>query len=184
MAEIILIHLTNRCNNNCRICSDKGWLENVKTLSLDEIEEKLKTLKNRKDVIINVYGGEPFFNMDIFEILDYASEMNIRVGIATNGRVLHDESIVRKLKGHNLLIRTSLHSHVREIHEDITRIKGSFDQTVQGIKNLVKHGVQVLVNVVINSKNFNELSETTEFLIGLGIRKIKFSGLIYMGELE
>ncbi|MHA1835379.1 MAG: hypothetical protein ACTSYQ_00355 [Candidatus Odinarchaeia archaeon] len=79
-------------------------------------------------------------------------------------------------------MRTSLHSYEPAGHDTITQVKGSFYNTVKGIKNILRFNRRLSVNVVITSLNYKHLVDITEYLYNLGVRGIKFSGLIFEGR--
>lgn len=53
-------------------------------------------------------------------------------------------------------------------------IRGTHKDTIQGIKNLQRNGIEVIASVVITPKNFN-LKEIVEYLESLKIEKMIFT---------
>jgi len=53
----------------------------------------------------------------------------------------------------------ALHGHKASVHDGLTKVPGSFKETVAGIRNLKNLGQKVMTNSVITSKNFSYLPE-------------------------
>lgn len=90
--KIIPIHpqimLTNKCNQNCKFCS---YSERDKTLEFDfkraiDIIDELHTLGC--DAITITGGGEPLLYPKLSEYIKYVFELNVDVGLVTNGLAL------------------------------------------------------------------------------------------------
>jgi MoaA/NifB/PqqE/SkfB family radical SAM enzyme len=60
----------------------------------------------------------------------------------------------------------SVHADNPELGDSLNRVRGSFNQTVQGIRNLNKLGVENLrFSVVINKMNYKRLDKIMDFLL-------------------
>ena len=86
------------------------------------------------------------------------------IQIQTNGRRLSDAGYLRRLieAGVNEFF-ISVHGP-REAHDAISRVPGSYDQTMEGIGNLQEHPVNVLTNTVLTRLNYAALPS---FLSGM-----------------
>jgi MoaA/NifB/PqqE/SkfB family radical SAM enzyme len=80
--------------------------------------------------------------------------------IYTNGYLLADPAMVRRVvELKPFEIEISVHGARPETHDALTRIKGSFAKTIQGIKNLREAGIKVQLKCPITRLNQNELFE-------------------------
>jgi MoaA/NifB/PqqE/SkfB family radical SAM enzyme len=164
------------CNNNCVFCAQAhkrhlgdrttGELKNDLLLALDN---------NCTEVVFT--GGEPTLRDDIFELVSFAEDIGYKlIQIQTNGRLLSYENIVNKLIRSGVTeFSPALHGHNNEVHEIQTRTKGSFEQTVQGIKNLKKMEQYIISNSVITRFNYKILPQLVEFLLGLGVSQFQLA---------
>jgi MoaA/NifB/PqqE/SkfB family radical SAM enzyme len=64
----------------------------------------------------------------------------------------------------NFRVAVALYSSREEIQETVTRSKGSFRQTVQGIKNLIIFKIPTEVRIIINRMNYKYLEEFANFI--------------------
>jgi MoaA/NifB/PqqE/SkfB family radical SAM enzyme len=58
-------------------------------------------------------------------------------------------------------------------------VKGSWEQTVEGIKNLIHMDTVVQVNTIVCRENYRDLLKFAEFLAELGVRHVKFNIFSY-----
>ncbi len=80
---------TNKCNLNCSFCSCKK--RNKKEgLTIGQIETLCRNLKKMGCKAATVTGGgEPLMHVDISLILDSLNNHGIKIGLVTNGLLLH-----------------------------------------------------------------------------------------------
>ncbi|MFH0711338.1 MAG: radical SAM protein [Candidatus Aenigmatarchaeota archaeon] len=181
----MMIKITKKCNNNCKICfmSDKYHQKTVKADPFPE--EQLKSLisENKNLKSINFSGGEPTVHPKFFQLMEILKENNVELILNSNLRLFCYEEFVKKILqyGNLAFVRTSLYSHIPEIHDSITQTKGSWDQTVGGMKNLLKYGFNpenLKVNMVMTTLNIANLKETAKFILNLDKSiNLKFSFL-------
>lgn len=113
-------------------------------------------------------GGEPFIRKDILELLKYAIDYGMNVTTSTNGSLI-TEDIANKLNKIGLdEIQVSLHG-LKETHDKITGIKGAYEKTMNGIKNLIKNNVGVIVASVGMKMNYKELPQLASLLADMGV---------------
>ena len=132
-------------------------------------------------------GLEPTIRPDILKIINIAKKLKFKqVGMTTNGRLLSYEKFCEKLLKTNIdQIVISLHGNNSQLHDSQTRVKGSFEQTVEGIKNLLKlknERTSILVNLSVNQHNYKHMGETAEFVHNLGIKEVNFLNIMPLGE--
>ena len=65
-------------------------------------------------------------------------------------------------------VRVSVYGHNADIHDRVTKRKGSFDKTISSIKKMQKAGIEVRTAVIIMNENEDYTSEIEEFISSLG----------------
>jgi MoaA/NifB/PqqE/SkfB family radical SAM enzyme len=132
-------------------------------------------------------GGEFTCRQDVLEIVAYAKELGYSIIHAqTNGRNFASLDFCKKMleAGMNAF-SPALHGHRYELHDFLTRRKGSFRQTVLGIHNirkLTRGRVQILTNSVINKYNYMFLPQIADLLIALGVHQYQFAFVHALGN--
>ena len=147
----LTIELTTLCNEQCIHCyipnhDNKGM--NIKT-----IKKVIKEFRDLGGLNLTLTGGEIFLRKDIFEIIEYARSLHIRVFLLTNGTLLTEETI-KRLKELNIAeLSISVYSLEHHIHDYITNKEGSLTQTLNAIDLAIKNGISVTVKTPLIEKN-------------------------------
>ena len=74
-----------------------------------------------------------------------------------------------------------MHGHNAEIHDLLTQSKGSFEQTIEAIKNIVELGQEVITNTVVVKQNYKHLPEIAQLLVDLKVSQFQFAFLHVIG---
>ncbi len=164
------------CNNNCVFCAQAHRRDQGDN-SFDEIITNLREgyKDGAREVVLT--GGEPTIREDIFKVVSEAKKIGFKsIQMQTNGRMFYYKDFAKKLiKAGVTGFSPALHGPDKETHERGTRAEGSFEQTLQGIKNLKELGAYVVTNTVINKYNYKKLPETVEILMDIGVDQFQLA---------
>jgi His-Xaa-Ser system radical SAM maturase HxsC len=160
--------LTEQCDNLCIMCSqppkaaDDRWLiqraKRVVRLLSEDVAE------------IGLTGGEPTLRGD--DLLDLLREClrvapRAQVHLLSNGRRFSDPTFATQYAnvGHlGLMVGIPLYAPEPRLHDYVVQADGAFDETVQGILNLVSLGQRVEIRVVVQKSTVPVLSDLAEFI--------------------
>lgn len=185
----VQLHLTERCNLRCKHCYQTG--SSVDEMSLSEVTEAVNeigdTLKEWREAYglafspsFNVTGGEPLLRNDLFEILSVMEAAGFDTYVLTNGTLIDDKRAKDLLnvgvKGAQVSIEGP-----EDVHEAI-RGKGSFSDSLRGVKSLIGAGLTVTLNVTLSSVNAGYFMDIIELASKLGVHKVGFSRLVPSGR--
>jgi len=133
MVKYKRIFLGPECNNNCLPCQEKNGSTDP---DLSDIKARISR-RNSFDSV-ELYGGEPTVRGDFFEILNAAqNEGYKRIKIVTNARAFANmDTALRTAESGCYFFEIKVHHHEPAIHDYITQVSGSLQQTLQGIINL------------------------------------------------
>ena len=141
--------VTAKCNSNCIMCPSpdisrqKGGNTNVNTLI--EIAKHIPEDAPH----LTITGGEPFMiGPDIFRFFEFLRDKfeGTEFLLLTNGRIFAIDSYVQRFiekAPNNSIIAIPIHGSTASIHDMITQAEGSFNQTMTGIKKLLKAGIHI-----------------------------------------
>jgi len=183
------IPLTFLCNNNCISCiiDSKVGIKRGH-LSWNEIKHRIDSLPESYDTI-GITGGEPTISKDFFRVMSYLKENRPEsfIFIVSNGRMFSYPDFTKKfsdLKIKNLRVGIAIYSHNSKIHDSITMSKGSWQQTITGIKNLLKAGIKVELRIIINKINHTSMEDTARFISKnlKGVERAVFINMKYTGN--
>ena len=177
------VRITSACNNNCLFCLDSEN-HNGKIIPFKEVVKDLKAGIESGCVRAIISGGEPSIHSDIFKIIKYAKKIGYsHVQMISNGRMFAYEEFTRSAKTAGLdEITFSLHSHLKEQLEEMTRVKGSYLQAMKGLSNALKYSFIISIDIVISKINYKNLRETMLFFIALGVTEFDLLYLIPSGS--
>jgi len=172
------------CNNNCIFCCD---LEFKKNKNIDRKPSiKKSSIKSNR---ILLCCGEPTGLNAIIEKVKYLKTKYQIIAMATNGRRLKDIQFTDELFRSGIdEILISLHGHNAKVHDRITRVEGSFSETVEGIKNAVafakkqkNKNLKIVINLVLTKGIIHSLYQFILFVKNLGVNILNFDALIPLG---
>ncbi|MCK4539537.1 radical SAM protein [Candidatus Parcubacteria bacterium] len=161
-----LIRLGMECNQQCVFCNiTRRENEEWQTLSTDQAKHAIDGFSKNLDIELSFSGGEPTIRNDLPELISHAKKMGVkRTQIQTNAIVI-DDVYAKKLKLSGLdSAFVAFHSHIPEIQDELTKLKGSFRKTIRGIQALHNNGIEVVVNIVVNKKNFKYFKDYVIFV--------------------
>lgn len=169
-------YISQVCNNNCIMCfePEKNITSSKEILNL--IDQNL----NGKEKQVVLSGKEITMRKDFFDILKLIRKKNkdCEIFLPTNGRMFSYKKYTKKFIDQNLgnvMITISILGSNSKTHDSITQVKGSFNQAVKGIKNLLKHNQDVHINVTLMKQNYQEIPEIVEKFIEMGVITLQFA---------
>ncbi len=177
MLESVFLDISQDCNQNCIFCSnpkthDPGRTNNP-ALNFEEIITLIKILKANGINDLRLYGGEPFMNQKILEIIAFSLGLGMQLSIYTNGTFASEstQEFLRKNPIRKMFI--SLDGSTAAIHDTIRQTVGAFDQTIKNIKTFINLGVTVDILFTICAINKNDILATYQLIKELGVHDVK-----------
>jgi radical SAM protein with 4Fe4S-binding SPASM domain len=145
------IDLTYRCNERCVHCyldhDDHGEMNTA------EIKDLLDQMADAGVFYLNLSGGEILMRRDFFEILEHARLRTFCVKLKTNGVLIRKKEAQRLRALGVESIQISVYSHRAEVHDAITKMPGSFRQSIEAARLLRAEGLNVTFANVLMTEN-------------------------------
>ncbi len=173
-----IIHLTRKCNLNCKYCYEKKQNKDIKFKDIQNLIDGIIGRKE-KQACIYFYGGEPLLKKDfIYKTIDYINskkcKTKFKYGITTNG-ILLDKEDINFFKKNNFSIVALSIDGIKKVH-DLNRKtvngKGSFSIVEKNAKLLLDNIENVIAMCVVTKNNIEYLAESVQYLINLGFYRI------------
>jgi MoaA/NifB/PqqE/SkfB family radical SAM enzyme len=139
-----------------------------------EILSEVQSLEGGRTVVFS--GGEITLRRELPEWIEAAKAAGAKtVIVQTNGRMLSYKKLARRLVRAGVdIFAVALHGHRAELHDWLTRVDGSFEQALVGMRNVQSCGGVVYVNTVITRSNFRHLPDMAKLLPSWGASGIRF----------
>lgn len=180
------IALTYRCNLSCRFCyagckcSKKGAKREMSTA---EVERVLDIVRHDAEVpSVSWTGGEPLLREDLVELTQHATTLGMRVNLITNGTLVTQEVANQLAESGLRSAQVSLEGPNAQVHDALTRVPGSFERTLAGIRRLIEAGLHVHTNTTLNRINAPHLCELIGVIADLGTRRLSMNMVIPCGS--
>ncbi len=182
--------LTFKCNNNCMSCIFNMDMVDKLKIGNPKEEHIKKVIDNvQPGDTLGLTGGEPTIRKGFFRFLEYAKERDphMNIFIVSNGRMFCYREFVEKMVSiglKNLKVGIAIYGHTPQLHDATTRVLGSFEQTIQGVKNLLEFNIPVEFRVIVSKLNYKHLEDmvryTTENL--KDVFRVVFINMKYTGN--
>lgn len=162
------IDISSRCNENCVHCYIPSK-NKCSLMSKEVFDRVLEQCISMKVLNITLSGGEPMLNPNLKSFLLKCRDANFSVNILSNLTCLSDELLELINSNPLISIQTSLYAMNEDIHDSITRNRGSFQKTVNAIHRLHEYNIPMQINCPIMKQNISCYHEVLSFASSLNI---------------
>lgn len=183
------LFVTNKCNSSCIMCPCSDAFRK------EEARETIEHICSLIDYMpsdakhITITGGEPTLLRKGF--IQIASKMKLHFEgtkflLLTNGRTFSNqyftEEVLHALP-ENTRIGIPLHGSCPSIHDGISQTKGSFVQTMTGLKLLLAKSCEIEIRIVVSKLNCRYLEDLANLIVSElhGIECVNIMGMELCG---
>lgn len=180
------VALTDRCNLRCIFCyagcscGVGGGQEEMTTSQVMDTIDKI--FDQARVPSVSFTGGEPVMRQDLAELVAYASGKGMRVNLITNGTLMTTELAADLVQAGLASAQVSLEGVSASVHEAVTGVAGSFQQTLDGLSRLQEAGLHVHTNTTINRINIEECCDLPRFVRDHRMDKFSMNLIIPSGS--
>lgn len=172
----IAFELTDRCNLACRYCYNVWKIPGAEHRTFNSYRQAIEALSllfSQADIRnVTLTGGEPFMAERLLEIALFCRMQGKSVTAISNGFRGQKSDYEKLVKMGITLFEFPIHSAEELIHDDITKVKGSWRKSIDSIRSVQSlKGFPVPV-IVLTKYNVEILGETLDFIDALGLRRI------------
>ncbi len=140
----VMFELTYNCSEKCIHCYNIGATRNDdeestrgnrKELTLDDYKRIIDEFYAQGLVKVCLTGGDPFSKPIVWDVIEYLYNKDIAFDVFTNGQGLINK--IKKLADYYpRLVGISIYSGIPVVHDYITRIKGSWERSMNVAREL------------------------------------------------
>lgn len=175
----LYFYLTEGCNLFCRHCwiqpKYQGEGKIYPSLDIELFKSIIKQAKELDLTGVKLTGGEPLLHPDIYAILDFIQNENLKLTIETNGLLCSPELSAKIALSKNPFVSVSIDGADNKTHEWIRGVAGSFDKAKWGLGNLVKAGLKPQVIITVMRRNKDQIKPLVRMAESLGAGSVKFN---------
>ncbi len=135
--------------------------------------------------ILVLTGGDCLLRPDIFEIVDYATELGVPVAMSPSVTPMLTGDAIQNMVDRGVkAVSLSLDGATPQTHDGVRGIPGHFDQTIPAIKALVAAGLKVQINTTVMRANVEELADIAKIIADAGVHIWEVFFLVHVGRGE
>lgn len=200
--KTLFLLLTDNCNFSCGYCFVRNFMKKgykFSSMTFETVKKAIdiffNTIKKNEshEILLNfpysifLFGGEPLLNRKVFkDVLEYVDQKKheipgkIEIHLVTNGSLITPK-IVNLIKKHEVLVAVSLDGKekIHDIYRKDKKGKGTFHQTIKGIKMLRDANIEIGISCTVWHHNVEKMIEFSSWLKeNFGIYSIGFNDLI------
>jgi radical SAM protein with 4Fe4S-binding SPASM domain len=177
----VVWEITLACDLKCGHCGSRAGKKRVGELSTEECLEVVARLAQLGTREVSLIGGEAYLRRDFAQIIGAITAAGIECTLQSGGRNLTDERI-RAAKAAGLKAVGISIDGLREWHDELRGVRGSFDAAVGSLHRLRAHGIPTGVNTTISQRSIDELDALLDVLIDAGITAWTIGMTVPMGR--
>ncbi|WP_254530192.1 TIGR04347 family pseudo-SAM/SPASM protein [Natrinema gelatinilyticum] len=179
---VVVWNTTRRCNLYCSHCyagaqSDPGSGE----FTTAEGKTFLDQLARFDVPVVLFSGGEPLVRDDLTELVAYATELDLRAVLSSNGTLLTREKAAA-LRDAGLKYAGISVDGLPERNDRFRGADGAFRAAVRGIENCLEAGLKTGLRYTITDVNAPDLEGVVDLLVDRGLDRFCFYHLDYGGR--
>jgi radical SAM protein len=162
--------VTRACAFACVHCrADAQHARDPRELNTDEAKKLIDRLADFGSPILVFTGGDPMMRRDLFELIAHATQKGLRCSLTPTATAL--PTIERLKKAHKAGIRRialSLDAPDTAAHDAFRQVEGSWQRTMDILRNAHAAGLSVQVNTTVSKHNHERLHEMVPFIQEVG----------------
>jgi radical SAM protein with 4Fe4S-binding SPASM domain len=162
--------LTYRCNERCVHC----YLDHQGDGEMDtaEVRRVLQELSQAGALFLTFSGGEVFLRRDFFQLAAEARRLHFDVSLKTNG-ILIDAVGALRLKALGVRrAQISIYSADPAVHDAVTKVRGSFERSVDALRLLRQEGLRVTLACPLMRQNVGGYRAVLALAERLGVHSL------------
>jgi len=175
--------ITNECNLACLHCIEESGPGKAFRDELDQAQifGILDQMVELEVPYVSFSGGEPMVHPHFFAMVQRFCKSDGQLKIETNGHYLSPENCARLAELGVKAVQVSLDGASRETFNRM-RVRGEFNTTVDGTRNLRAAGVPVEINFSPTQFNIHEIGAAIDLAYELGAYSFYTGRTMYTGN--
>jgi len=166
----VVWNITRACNLKCLHCYESAGAKGADELTTEEALKGIDILADAGVLILAFSGGEPSIRPDIIQLIKRSSDRGMYTAMATNAILFSSRRRVHEFKKAGLqFAQISLDGLNPQTHDYFRGVPGTFEKTVEGIKNCVAEGMFVEMATTATRFNYREIPAMIDFAQKLGV---------------
>lgn len=163
--ESLTLNLTTKCNQLCLNCPNDENFWNQK-ITKEDLFNFVDENWDDNISLVGLIGGEPTISPFFFETIYYLLKHNskLKIHINSNGLLFYypkfcENFQILRRTGCDFHIEFGIYSPNGQVHDSITQVNGSWEKSLQGLKNMLSKKFNVGMRTVVSKMNYKTLKD-------------------------
>ncbi len=183
---LVFWEMTRACLLSCVHCRASAIKEALPgELTLDEGRRLIDQVASfgRPSPTIIFTGGDPLLRKDLFELLTHATKSGVRFAVSPAATELLTYDVLKRIRDAGATsVSLSLDGALAQTHDSIRGEAGTYDRTIQAMKDAVSLGLNPQINTAIMERNYSELPQLFHLIRSLGVKTWELFFLVRVGR--
>jgi radical SAM protein len=153
--RIVIWEMTRACALACKHCRAKAIPNrDARELTTCEAFDLVDEVAAYGRPIFILTGGDPFMRSDVFEIVSYAAQRELRVAVSPSGTARLTKSALERLAAAGCRrMSLSIDGPDAETHDAFRGVKGAFERILTAAAHAREAGIELQINTTIARHN-------------------------------
>ena len=162
--------VTRACAFACVHCrADAQHRADPNELNTEESLRLIDRLKEFGNPILIFTGGDPMMRKDLFELISYATQKGLRCSLTPTATALPTPERMQQAREAGIRrIALSLDAPTAEAHDAFRQVPGSWQRTMNILRNAHSAGLSAQVNTTVSTYNIHLLADMVPFIQEVG----------------
>ena len=177
----LMLHLTGRCNLECRHCYMDGGPWRRERLPITWVLDAIRAAPELGIGSLFLTGGEPMMYPHLVEVLKQAGETDgLGVTLSTNATLVN-ERFAEALAANNVRVHVSIDGKPG-FHDEFRGEPGAFARTETGLAELQRAGVPFTIVTTISRDNLADFNHIAAWAVAAGAERLLVQPLLRLGR--
>jgi radical SAM protein len=162
--------VTRACAFACVHCrADAQHTRDPRELTTAEGRQLLERFKEFGSPIVVFTGGDPMMRRDLFDLIGHATDLGLRASLTPTATALPTQERLQQAMAAGVRrIALSLDAPDPEVHDAFRQVPGSWERTMQILRNAQAVGLSAQINTTVTRHNLDLLPEMVKFVKEVG----------------
>ncbi len=181
---LVIWEVTQACDLACRHCRAKAQPKrHPLELTTEEGFRLMDDIRRFGRPLFVLTGGDPLKREDLSELVAYAKEIGLRVGLSPSGTpLLNRERLTRLFEAGLRSVSISIDGPDAASHDAFRNVPGSFQWCVNGARWTRELGMDLQINTTVTRYNWQRLDAMAELMDVLQVSRWSLFFLVPTGR--
>lgn len=178
----VYLYITEACQLRCEHCYMGERLERALKMPYDQITQTLTTWRQMGGSKLTILGGEPTLHPHYIDVIHYATALGYEHVITTSNGLDPAIRKFRRMQQNDFAyIQISLDGGSAASHDQV-RGRGTFDQTLRNVAELVERGFDTRIICTVNRVNAHDCLNLLDIADEIGVSLVKYHVFSVIGS--